>query len=109
MKNWNLPLQEVQKEANVPITRLALAAAAAGNLEVLVGALDEEVALVLLDAAIVLGEPDAVPYLAQRCGGKRPLRIWAQQDFVKIQLNNLPEEWIQQRAEDEGGNRYLPS
>lgn len=85
-------MRKARRRVDTPVTRFALAAAAAGTLDELLGPLAVATVVRLLDAAHLLGAPAAAEHLAARCEGSWPLRIWGVSDLVlvdymKVRLN----------------------
>ncbi|CAE8627473.1 unnamed protein product [Polarella glacialis] len=85
VSDWDLPVHVARGNVDTPTTRLALNAAAEGELDLL--RLDEAGAKVqLLDAVLLLGNAEASLVLSELCGQMRPLRIWAFSDLVCMKI-----------------------
>jgi hypothetical protein len=74
--SWEIPIEEVRKMFDTPLTQLVLKHASHSTLGDLVDTADANTMLHLLDAAMVLARWEAVPSLARLCGNQRPGRMW---------------------------------
>jgi hypothetical protein len=74
--SWKIPIEEVRKMFDTPLTQLVLKHASRSTLGILVNTTDADTMLHLLDAAMVLARWEAVPSLARLCGKQRPSRMW---------------------------------
>ncbi|CAE8741871.1 unnamed protein product [Polarella glacialis] len=94
--DWGLPVHVARAHVDTPTTRLALTAAAEGELD-LFGFDVADAKLRLLDAALLLGHAEAAIVLDELCGQMRPWRIWAFSDlacksFTKLDPHGLLEQ-----------------
>ena len=79
--DWDRPITECQARVNTPTTKLLLEIAKGGQLFAL--AISEDGLARLLDAAILLGQVEAVAAVVARYPQtSRPLRFWAINDLV---------------------------
>lgn len=89
--DWNSRLKEAQDRCETPTIRAALAAIASGPPDIVELSPDAE--LRLLDAAVLLGQPKAAAKLAERCGDRRPLRLWRATDLLEIDMDMTDDDY----------------